>query len=99
MIENEPAANSTTPLAVELAAFDELPSRIRKFLRECPFNYDAANVLHWYREAYKVHGPWAEQIILDWKARAVQEQRVIEIREGRLVPQSVRRHGQTTTLH
>lgn len=86
MIENEPASNMDTTVHAELAAFDRLPAPIRKFLSECPYNISSENVLHWYEEAKKEHGPWATQIILDWQHRAVREIRSKEIREGRLPP-------------
>ena len=81
---NEPGSNETVTVLEDLQAFDALPRRIRAFLRECPYNFSASNVKRWYEKVRKDQGSFAEQIILDWKARAVEEQRRIEIREGRL---------------
>lgn len=98
MIENEPAGNSITPISTEMTAYDALPEEIRKFLRGCPYNFDAANVLYYYNQFKRDHGPWAIQMVLDWKRDAVRQQRQIELRAGRLVPQAVRQNGQTPAL-
>lgn len=95
MIENEPAGNSITPISVEMGAYDQLPQPIRRFLSESPYNFDAANVLLWYKQFVRDHGPYAVEMVLDWKHDAVRQQRQIELREGRLVPQAVRRNGDT----
>ena len=83
---NEPAANSTCTPREEMSAYDRLPRPIRRSLSKSPYNFDATGILTSYRDVKVEHDPWATHIILDWLDRCVAKQRVVEIKEGRLLP-------------
>ena len=85
-VGNEPASNSTASCQQELAAYDQLPPRIRRLLSRSAYNFDAIGILAFYQKVKLEHGPCATQIILDWLSRVMAKQRKTEIKEGRLLP-------------